>query len=150
MGEEVRLYAGTQHGLIIWRSANGGWQEVARHFENGIIDSIHGCEQSPEKVFVGVTHDGLCRTSDGGKTWRKVLDGDIRSVSVDPTEDHVIYAGTERVGLFRSEDGGDSWQEITSLKTLPQSVLPRILVLFSPDSATLPAVTPRSPAEPAI
>jgi len=122
MGEEVRLYGGTQHGLMIWRSANGGWQEVARHFENGIIDSIHGCRQSPEKVFVGVTHDGLCRTSDGGKTWRKVLDGDIRSVSVDPTEDDVIYAGTEPVGLFRSEDGGDSWQEITSLKTLPQSV----------------------------
>ena len=122
MSEGVRLYAGTQHGLMIWRSANGGWQEVAHHFENGIIDSIHGCKQSPEKVFVGVTHDGLCRTSDGGKTWKKVLDGDIRSVSVDPTEDDVIYVGTEPVGLFRSEDGGDHWQEITSLKTLPQSV----------------------------
>ncbi|MGN6731339.1 MAG: WD40/YVTN/BNR-like repeat-containing protein [Candidatus Binatia bacterium] len=71
MSEGVRLYAGTQHGLIIWRSANGGWQEVARHFENGIIDSIHGCRQSPEKVFVGVTHDGLYRTCDGGKTWKR-------------------------------------------------------------------------------
>lgn len=122
MSEGVRLYAGTQHGLIIWRSVNAGWQEVARHFENGIIDSIHGCKQSPEKVFIGVTHDGLYRTCDGGKTWKKVLDGDIRSVSVDPTDDDVIYAGIEPVGLFRSENGGDRWQEITSLKSMPQSV----------------------------
>ena len=42
MSENVRLYAGTQHGLITWRSTSSGWQEVARHFEDGIIDSIHG------------------------------------------------------------------------------------------------------------
>ena len=42
MSEGVRLYAGTQHGLIIWRLTISGWQEVARHFEDGIIDSIHG------------------------------------------------------------------------------------------------------------
>ena len=71
MSEGVRLYAGTQHGLITWRSTNRGWQEVARHFEDGIIDSIHGCKQSPERVFVGVTHDGLYRTIDGGKSGRK-------------------------------------------------------------------------------
>ena len=85
MSEGVRLYAGTQHGLIVWRSAANGWQEVARHFADGIIDSIHDCKQSPENVFVGVTHDGLYRTQDTGKSWTKVLDGDIRSVTVDPT-----------------------------------------------------------------
>jgi hypothetical protein len=75
MSEGVRLYAGTQHGLIIWRSTNGGWEQVARHFEDGIIDSIFGCKQSPERVFVGVTHDGLYRTVNGGKSWVKILDG---------------------------------------------------------------------------
>ena len=122
MSEGVRLYAGTQHGLIVWRSTAGGWQEVARHFEDGIIDSIHGCKESPENVFVGVTHDGLYRTQDTGKSWTKVLDGDIRSVTVDPTDDQVVYSGVEPVALFRSEDGGDSWQAITSLKDLPQAV----------------------------
>ena len=122
MSEGVRLYAGTQHGLIVWRSAANGWQEVARHFADGIIDSIHGCNQSSETVFVGVTHDGLYRTVDGGQSWAKVFEGDIRSVSVDPTDDKVVYTGIEPVGLFRSEDGGDRWQEITSLKALPQSV----------------------------
>ncbi len=69
MSEGVRLYAGTQHGLIVWRSAANGWQEVARHFADGIIDSIHGCKQSPENVFVGVTHDGLYRT----QRWRQEM-----------------------------------------------------------------------------
>ena len=122
MSEGVRLYAGTQHGLIIWRSTNGGWEQVARHFEDGIIDSIFGCKQSPERVFVGVTHDGLYRTVDGGKSWTKILDGDIRSVTVDPTNDRIIYSGDEPVALYRSEDGGDHWQELKALKELPEAV----------------------------
>ncbi|MGZ8532622.1 MAG: WD40/YVTN/BNR-like repeat-containing protein, partial [Candidatus Binatia bacterium] len=122
MSEGVRLYAGTQHGLIAWKSTACGWQEVAHHFEDGIIDSIHGCKQSPETVFVGVTHDGLYRTTNGGKSWSKVFEGDIRSVTVDASDDKVVYTGIEPVGLFRSEDGGNSWQEITALKKLPQSV----------------------------
>ena len=121
MSEGVRLYAGTQHGLIIWRSVNNGWEEVDR-FEDGIIDSIFGCKNNPERVFVGVTHDGLYRTIDGGKHWNKLLDGDIRSVTVDPTDDKIIYSGIEPVGLFRSEDGGDHWQELSSLQELPQEV----------------------------
>jgi len=122
MSEGVRLYAGTQHGLIVWRSKNSHWEIVAQNFENGIIDSIFGCRGSPERVFVGVTHDGLYRTTDGGKSWGKVLDGDIRSVTVDPTDDRVVYAGVEPVALFRSEDGGDHWEELEALKELPEAV----------------------------
>jgi hypothetical protein len=122
MSEGVRLYAGTQHGLIIWRSKNGGWETVSRNFENGIIDSIFGCQRSPERVFVGVTHNGLYRTADGGKSWAKALDGDIRAVTVDPADDRVIYAGLEPVALLRSEDGGDHWQELEALKELPEAV----------------------------
>ena len=48
---------------------------------------------------------------------RKCSTGDIRSVTVDPSDDKVVYTGIEPVGLFRSEDGGDSWQEITALKS---------------------------------
>jgi hypothetical protein len=59
MSEGVRLYAGTQHGLIVWRSRDRGWEEVARTFTDGIIDSICGCNKTAQRVFVGVTHDGL-------------------------------------------------------------------------------------------
>jgi hypothetical protein len=115
MSEGVRLYAGTQHGLIIWRSTDNGWQEVARHFEDGIIDSIHDCKQTPEHIFVGVTHDGLYRTMDAGKSWTKVLDGDIRSVTVDPTNDKVIYSGIEPVGLFAAKTAAITGRKSPSL-----------------------------------
>ena len=120
MSEGVRLYAGTQHGLIVWRGKNGGWEEVSRGFEDGIIDSIHGCHYHPERVYVGVTHNGLYRTEDGGRTWQKILDGDIRSVAVDPTSDDVIYAGIEPVALYRSENCGDNWEELTALKKVSE------------------------------
>ncbi len=122
MSERVRLYAGTQHGLIVWRSKNGSWEEVSRGFKEGIVDSIHGCRQHPERVFVGVTHNGLYRTQDGGQHWVKVLECDIRSVTVDPTSDDVVYAGVEPVGLYRSEDRGENWVELSSLKELPEAV----------------------------
>lgn len=120
MSEGVRLYGGTQHGLIVWRSKNGGWQETNRAFEDGIIDSMAGCRRTPERLFVGVTHNGLDRTDDAGKTWIKVVDGDVRSVTVDPADDGVTYCGIEPVGLFRSEEGGEHLQELTSLKELPE------------------------------
>jgi len=122
MSERVRLYAGTQHGLLVWRSKNGGWEEISCSFKDGIIDSIYGSHQHPERVYVGVTHNGLYRTEDGGKHWSKILDGDIRSVTVDPTSDDVIYSGVEPVALYRSEDRGHRWEELTSLKALPEEV----------------------------
>ena len=47
MSEGVRLYAGTQHGLIVWRSAANGWQEVARHFET--VSSIRSMAASSHR-----------------------------------------------------------------------------------------------------
>ncbi len=122
MNERLRLIAGTQHGLFVWRSNNSGWEEVCHGFADGIIDSIAGCQEHPERLFVGVTHDGLYRTEDGGRKWTKVLDGDIRSVTVDSSADDVVYAGVEPVGLYRSEDRGKSWKELTSLGELPEKV----------------------------
>jgi hypothetical protein len=124
MGEAVRLYAGTQHGLFVWRSRNGGWDEVFRGFPDGVFDSLSGGHAQPEVVFACLGGDGLHRTTDAGKTWTRVLaiDGDVRAVKVDPTDDRVVYAGTEPVRLFRSEDCGDTWEEITALPAMPEAV----------------------------
>ena len=42
MNEGVRLYAGTQAGLIAWRSGTNGCQEVGRPFEEA-SSIIFGC-----------------------------------------------------------------------------------------------------------
>src|SRR4051812_40711138 len=102
MGEGVRLYAGTQHGLFVYQAQNGGWAEVSRQFPDNVFDSLTGSRQQPERVYATVNQDGLYRTLDGGKSWTRVLDGEVRGVTVDPTDERVVYAGTEPVALYRS------------------------------------------------
>jgi photosystem II stability/assembly factor-like uncharacterized protein len=115
MSDAIRLYAGCQGGVVVYRSASGDWQRISHSFPEGILDALSGCAKRPERVFAGVAHDGVYRTDDAGKGWIKVLRGDVRSVAVDPASDDVVYAGTEPVHLWRSEDGGDSWEEMSSL-----------------------------------
>ena len=64
MPSPVRIYAGTQEGLFVWRSKNGSWEKVAVSFESGTIDSIDGLRSQPNVVYLGVTQDGLYRTDD--------------------------------------------------------------------------------------
>ena len=128
MAEAYRLYAGTQAGMILFRGVGdiwtsmGGSREFEPYFKDKVVDSVYGCRQSPETVFAGVTFDGLYRTKDAGRHWQRVIEGDIRWVTVDPTDERVIYAGTEPVHLYRSEDGGDSWEELKSLVEMPAEV----------------------------
>ncbi len=123
MGEGVRLYAGTQHGLFVWRASNGGWDEVFSGFApGGVFDSIAGCRGRPEVVFTTVGRDGVYRTRDAGQHWSRVIEGEFRAVAVDPTDDRVVYAGSEPVHLYRSEDYGDTWEELPSLPAMPEEV----------------------------
>ncbi|MCY4441967.1 MAG: hypothetical protein OXE53_17380, partial [Deltaproteobacteria bacterium] len=128
MAEALRLYAGTQAGMVILRGVGDIWtsmrgsREYTSFFPEQVVDSVWGCRQTPEVVYVGVTQDGLYRTRDQGRHWQRVLEGDIRWVTVDPAEDRVVYAGTEPVKLFRSEDGGDTWEELDGLRALPPEV----------------------------
>lgn len=93
---------------------------------------------------------GVFKSTDGGKSWRKVLfrndsTGAI-DVSVDPSDPNVLYAslwkayrteytmssGGEGSGLFKSTDGGETWTEITRAPGLPSGLVGRIGVSVSP------------------
>lgn len=122
MADHVRIYAGTQEGLFIWRSKNGSWEKVATTFEGGTIDSIDGPRNRPSTVFLGATQDGVYRTDDAGHSWRRIFEGNVRAVTVDPTDDRVIYVGIEPIHLYRSENGGKTWEELVGLQELPAEV----------------------------
>ena len=111
---------------------------------------------------------GLYKTSDGGKTWQKVLFVDNRTgcadVVMNPKDPNVLYAAmydklrlpwTYQIGGFgsgihKSTDGGKTWKKLT--KGLPSGILGRIGLTIYPknpsilyavvENANKPGVTP--------
>ena len=122
MSSPVRIYAGTQEGLFVWSAQGGSWKNIAVSFESGTIDAIDGLRRQPHVVYLGVTRDGLYRTEDAGKSWRRVFEGNVRAVTVDPADERVVYVGIEPIHLYRSEDDGSHWEELTGVQDLPAQV----------------------------
>jgi photosystem II stability/assembly factor-like uncharacterized protein len=92
---------------------------------------------------------GLFKTSDGGKTWQKVLDGANAStgcsdVAIDPKNPKVLYAalwdfrrrpdffrsGGPGSGLLKSTDAGAHWKRLS--EGLPEGDLGRIAIAVAP------------------
>jgi photosystem II stability/assembly factor-like uncharacterized protein len=118
--DPFRLYAATHEGVFTLVAAGDRCSVESEGLRGTIVDCVQPRHDRPEVVFAGATHDGLYRSDDAGKSWRKLLNGDLRAIAIDPSDARVVYAGTEPVQLYRSEDGGDSWEEITSLQSLPE------------------------------
>jgi photosystem II stability/assembly factor-like uncharacterized protein len=122
MAEQIRLYAGTRDGVAVLRGNGAGWERSSLPLPGVISECMAGSAGSPERVYVAGYAHGLYGTDDGGRRWAKLLDGDVHSVALDPSNEDVIYAGTSPIHLFRSEDRGDSWEELTSLQDFPDEV----------------------------
>jgi photosystem II stability/assembly factor-like uncharacterized protein len=162
------IYAGMGEACVRGNAANGDgvyksvdsgktWKHI------GLADTYHIGRivihpRNPDIVFVAALghlfgpnqERGVFRSTDGGKTWRKLLyrDADTGAVdlAMDPSNPNLIYAtlwqirrkpwtfesGGKGSGLFQSTDGGDTWTEITRNEGLPKGVLGRIGVAVSP------------------
>ena len=95
---------------------------------------------------------GVYRTTDGGKTWDKVLFVDENTgcsdMTMDPSNSHVLYAGMWQIeihtwgrtsggpgsGLFRSTDGGVTWKRLEG-HGLPHPPVGRIAVRVAPSDS---------------
>src|SRR5262249_25489516 len=84
-----------------WCSKTRSWVKSSVAVERAPIASVGGLKAQPNVVFLGVAQDGLYRTDDAGKSWRRVFEGNVRAVTVDPINEEVVYVGAEPVHLYR-------------------------------------------------
>ena len=160
------IYVGTGEGALrgnitygngVYKSVDGGktWAHVGladtRQIGAMIVDP-----KNPDVVLVAAighafgpnAERGVFRTSDGGKTWSKVLYKDENTgaidVTFDPTNSAIVYAALWQVrrqpwnfssggpgsGLYRSTDGGMTWTQLSG-HGLPAGILGRIDVSVS-------------------
>ncbi len=103
-------------------------------------------------VFVPGPNRGVFKTTDGGKTWRKVLFVDNNTGVVDltmaPSDPKVLYAaawqayrkpwhlesGGPGSGIYKSTDGGEHWTNITKAPGFPPGVLGKIGLAVAPSN----------------
>ena len=154
---EVWVRNSTSVGDGIYKTTNGGetWKKMGLEKSERIAKIIIH-PKNPDILYAAVVGNlwnasserGLYKTSDGGKTWEKILYVDENTgcsdVAIDPQNPDILYAGMwefrrtpwsfssggKGSGLFRSADGGTTWSKVT--KDLPEGVLGRIALSVSP------------------
>ena len=142
------LYVGTgeacirgniSHGDGVYRSLDGGksWKNIGLR-DSRAIGKIIVNPTNPDIVFVAAlghpygpnTERGIFRTTDGGKTWERVLYKDENTggidVAFDPHNPNILFgalwqarrtswsmaSGGPGSGLYRSNDGGTTWKHL--------------------------------------
>ena len=146
----------------VYKSTDGGenWTNVGLKDSEHIAKILVDPKDGNTVLVCAVGHlwndndeRGVFKTTDGGKSWKKVLAGANAStgcglMSRSVNEPKTIYASTWDVrrqgwtfrsggpgsGLFKSTDGGDHWTEITdsNAKGLPAKPWGRIAVAVAP------------------
>jgi photosystem II stability/assembly factor-like uncharacterized protein len=144
------IYVGSGEGLPrpdlsygdgVYQSTDAGktWTHLGLR-DTQQIPQVAVDPRDPNRVFVaalghpyGANEErGIFRSTDGGKTFKKVLYKDANTggsdVEIDPNNPDIVYAGLWQTrqgpwengawngssgGLFKSTDGGDTWNKVT-------------------------------------
>jgi photosystem II stability/assembly factor-like uncharacterized protein len=120
----------------LWKTVDGGirWEPVTDgQLGSSSVGAIAVSESNPDIVYIGMGEtelrgnimqgDGVYKSTDAGKTWRKVGLADTQAIArirTDPKNPDLVYVAAlghpygpnpER-GIFRSADGGKTWKKI--------------------------------------
>jgi photosystem II stability/assembly factor-like uncharacterized protein len=146
------------YGTGVYRSTDGGatWKHLGLTDTQQIGDVVID-PRDPDRAYVAAighafgpnAERGVFRTTDGGRTWKKVLflndSTGAMDLTIDPTNPRILFAsmwkfqrtpwgmnaGGGRSGLWKTTDGGDTWKEITFNPGIPAKPLGKIGVSIS-------------------
>ncbi|MEW6731748.1 MAG: glycosyl hydrolase, partial [Acidobacteriota bacterium] len=130
--EERGVYKTTDGGKtwqrIHYVDANTGCSDLAIDPQEN--STLYACmwqfRRQPWTFSSGGPGSGLYKSTDAGKTWRKINkglpEGDLGriAIAVAPSRPNIVYVNVEakKTALYRSEDMGESWQQINSSANL--------------------------------
>ena len=158
-GGEKTVRGNVSSGYGVWKTENAGktWSRAglknSRHIPriithpkdyNTVYAAVLG------NIYKPTEDRGVYKSTDGGKSWKKVLFSNAQSgavdLTMDPNNPRILYASTWNVqrtpyslssggegsALWKSTDSGESWKQISKNKGFPQDTLGIIGVTVSP------------------
>jgi photosystem II stability/assembly factor-like uncharacterized protein len=156
---EYPIRGNVSHGEGVWKTTDAGktWSFLGLK-ETRQISRVRVHPTNPDIVYVASQgafwgpnpERGVFKTTDGGKSWRRVLyRNDSTGVSdlvMDPSNPNTLYAafwqsyrnswsmssGGANGGIMKSTDGGETWTELTKNKGMPNGLLGNIGLAISP------------------
>ncbi|MEK6335479.1 MAG: glycosyl hydrolase [Acidobacteriota bacterium] len=136
VGDPRTYYMGTTGGGL-WKTDDMGitWRNVSDgFFKTGSVGAIAVADSDPNVVYVGMgehavrgvmTHsgDGVYKSTDAGKTWKKIgleLTRHISRIVIDPKNPNIVlvaaqgalYSPSPQRGIYKSTDGGVTWKNV--------------------------------------
>ena len=113
------LVAADRTGATRAAPSGEGWASE-RVLEDADVRCLAAGPGAEGVVWAGTEGDGLYRSDDAGRSWRRSgLRGvTVKSVAASSIEPGVVYAGTKPARVFRSRDGGESWEELESFRRI--------------------------------
>lgn len=167
------IWVGTGEGNP--RNSQNSGAGIYKSFDAGRTWQLMGLEKTrnihrvlthptnPDIVWVGAQgnpytadeYRGVYKTTDGGRTWRKVLESNgkagVAELRIDPSNPNKLFAalwqiqrtpwdmtsGGEGSGLFVSIDGGETWTDLSEKGGLPEKPYGRIGIAIAPSDSEI-------------
>lgn len=167
MGES-QFRGNIMQGDGIYKSTDAGktWKNVGLK-NSQTVSRVRIHPTNPDIVYAAVLghpfgpneERGVFKTTDGGKSWNKILykgpKAGAADLILDPNNPEILYASIWEVyrkpwkmwggggasGFFKSTDGGKNWTELTKKPGLPEGPIGKIGITVSPvDSSRIWAI----------
>ena len=155
----IRSHISVGEGIYKSTDAGKTWTLMGLE-KTGRISRVIVDPKNPDVVLVGALghaygpqqERGVFRTTDGGKTWQRVLFTDENSgcahLEMDPNNSQILFAGMWPLvihtwgresggpgsGLFKSTDGGVTWKRLSG-NGLPTRMTGKIVPAIAPNNS---------------